>query len=156
MLEAYVALFKGTENILSEANCGVHHILFDLDNGEALLARNTCDGVFAGLGSVGNDESASVLGVVGVLNVYGNACLSYREDSVLVENGSAHVCKLSQLSVGDSCDRLGVVNDPGVADKEAAYVSPVLIKNSVDSICNDRTCNIGAASGEGLDGVVGH
>ena len=43
MLERYVHIIKHVENLFTEADLLVHHILFDIDRTKAFFAGNTGD-----------------------------------------------------------------------------------------------------------------
>ena len=111
-----------------------------------LFTCNTRDYVLRRLVVLCNYHCTLCRGVVGVADIYRNLCASYGEDCGLVEYRRTHIRQLTQFFICDRLDDLRLVNYSGVCDKEAVYVCPVLIKFSVDSLCNDRAGNIRTAS----------
>ena len=156
MLKGDLVLLKYLQHLTTEAHLGVHAVLLDGDDREALLARHTRDDVLGVVAQrMGYDHGALVLGAVGVADVDGNAGGADGEHGVLVENGSTHVGQLAELAVGDLLDDAGVVDDAGVGHHEAGHVSPVLIEIGLGGLCYDGAGDIGSTAGEGLDGAVG-
>ena len=71
-----------------------------------------------------------------------------------MKNCCTHIGQLSQFPVSDSIDRLGIVNDPGICHQKAGHIRPVLIEIRINSACHDRTGNVRAASGKGLNSSI--
>ena len=71
-----------------------------------------------------------------------------------MKNRRSHIGQFSQFPVSDRIDWLGIVNDPGICHQKAGHIGPVLIEIRVNSSRHDRTGNVRAASGKGLDRPV--
>ena len=82
---------------------------------EAALAGHAGDNglALALLGVLGND-GAGIGRRVGVFDHERDARLAHGEDGLLVQDGSAHIGKLTQLLVGDARDGLSVGHDARV------------------------------------------
>ncbi len=93
MLKGYIVIFKGFKNLSAKAKLAIHHILFKVDDGEALFTCNACDSTL-GRG-IGHYHCAIVLWGIGVLNVDWYSCTANGEYSILMQNSSTHVAKLS-------------------------------------------------------------
>ena len=147
MLKGNVMILKHLKYLAAKAYLGVHHILLDRDNREALLTRNARDDLF-GIVIVGmrNYHRSRILGLVGVFDIYRNTRKSYGEDSILVKNCRAHVRKLTKLSVRNGIDRRRIIDYSRVRHHESRNVGPVLIKISLSRACHDRARDIRAAS----------
>ena len=147
MLKGYIVVLKNLKNLSAKADLGIHHIFFNCDNREALLTCNTCDylvGVVVSGRS--HDHSASVLRLIGVLDVYRDISVSDGEYSILMKNCCAHIRKLTKLSVCDGLYSAGGVDNSRVSHHKARNVCPVLIKVSRNRSCNDRAGDIRATS----------
>ena len=71
-----------------------------------------------------------------------------------MQHGRAHIGKLAQFSVSDRLDLFRVRDDIRVCDQKAGYVRPVFVNIRMNRLCNDRTGDIGAASGERANASV--
>ena len=158
MLKGDIVVLKYLKDLSYVSDLGVHHILLDRDDREALTARDTRDDLLGVEVAyvLGNDHRTGILGAIGILDVYRNACVLYGEDRILVEHGRAHVRKLAKLSVGDGLDGTWIVDNSGVCHKEARNVGPVLVQIGIKCARNNRARNIRAAARKCLDGSVGH
>ena len=157
MLKGNFVLLENLENLASEADLGVHHILFDRDDREALLARNSRDhAVGIVIGGLCHDHRTLCRRLVGVTDIDRNACVAHGEDRILVEHGRAHIGQLTKLTVSDRLNSAGVLDNSGVCHHKARNVGPVLVKVCLCGTRHDRTRNIRAATREGLDRSVGH
>ena len=157
MLKADVIVLEYVENLSTKADFGIHHILFNGDNRESLLAGDTCDhSLCIVVAGGGNDHRAGSLWLIGVTNVDRNARVTNGEDRILVQNGRAHVGKLTQLTVGDGANGTRILHDAGVGHEKSGYVGPVLIQLGISGSRHDGAGHVRAAAAEGLDGAVGH
>ncbi len=77
--------------------------------------------------------------------------MSYGEDRVFVENGSAHIRELSQFPVCDSLNAYGIIDDPGICHHKARDICPVLVDVRLAGSRYDRTRDIASAPGKSLD-----
>ena len=71
-----------------------------------------------------------------------------------MQHGRAHIGKLAQFSVSDRLDLFRVRDDIRVCNQKAGYVRPVFVNIRMNRLCNDRTGDIGAASGERANASV--
>ena len=119
MFKADTILLEYFKHSSAETKLCVHHILFDIDYSKALLSCYTCDRECRLLRCGLNDHCTHILRLVCVLDVYWDACFSYRENSVLMKYACTHVRKLSQFLICYGSDRLWVVDNSRVAYQES-------------------------------------
>ena len=156
MLEGNTIFFKCLQYLSAETDLGVHHIFFNIDGAEALLSGDTGDHVFGLLTGASHDPGTVVFRRIGIADIDGNTLLAYREDGILMQYGSSHICQLAKFAVSDGLNSLGMIDDSGICDQETGHIRPILIDIRFGSLSNNRTSNIGSASGEGLYRSVRH
>ena len=154
MLKVDAVLFEHAEHSPPESHLGVHHGLLNIDGTETLLARDACDGVAGLAAGALHDQSALVLGAVGVADVDGNALLAHRENGILVEHAGAHVGQLPQLLICNGFDYFRILYDARIGHQHAGDVGPVLVHVGVNGFGHNGAGDVGAAPGEGLDAAV--
>ncbi len=154
VLEADAVVLERLKSLAAETDLRVHHVLLDVDRGEALLTRDTGDRERRLAGSIFHDKGTLVLRTVGVLDVDRNACRADREDRVLVENACAHIRELAKLAVGDRLDDAGIVHDMRIGYEETGHIGPVLIQVRMYGAGHDGTGDVGTAAGERLHAPV--
>ena len=101
-----------------------------------------------------HDPGSLIIRRVGIADVDRNSRFSHREHCVLVKHAGAHIGKLAQLTVCDRLDRLRILNDARICNEKARHVRPVLIAGRMYRARHNRSCDIGTASGKGLDRSV--
>ena len=156
MLEGNTIFFKCLQYLSAETDLGVHHIFFNIDGAEALLAGDTGDHVFGLLTGASHDPGTIVLGSVCIADIDRDTFLTYRENGILMKNGSTHIGQLAKFTIGDSLNSLGMINDAGIRNQETGYIGPVLIDIRFGSLGHDGTGDVGTTSGESLHRSVGH
>ena len=68
-----------------------------------------------------------------------------------MEHGGTHVGQLPQFGIGDVGNLLGIGHDSGIGHEKAGNVGPVFIHIGMQSVGQDGTGDVAAASGEHLD-----
>ena len=156
MLQRNLVFRQHIQHVTAETDLAVHQILVDVDGGEVLLAGNTGDGVCRQflIGAVRHDHGTRLIRCVGVADVDGDACRTYREDRCLMQNRCAHVGQLTQFGIGNGTDHSRIVYDAGIGNQETGNICPVLVQGCLDCAGYDRTGDIAAATGESLDIAV--
>ena len=155
MLETDAVVLEGLQSLAAETDLRVHHVLLNVDRGEALLAGDAGDGEGRLAGRIFHDERAFVLRRVCILDVDRDARRADREDRVLMEHACAHVGELAELTVRDRLDDAGILDDVRIGYEEAGHVGPVLIEVRMHRARDDGTGDVGSASGKCLDSAVG-
>ena len=149
MLDGDTIVFEYGQDFAAESDFGVHHIFFDVDGCKSFLSGNTGDRITRFSAGTFNDQRTRILRTVGIADVDRDTFLSYREDGFFMKHGSTHVCQLAKLYISDGIDHFRIFDDTWICDQETGYIGPVLIQISMDCFCDQRTCDIGSASGEG-------
>ena len=156
MLKGDSVLLKRLQYLSAETDLGVHHIFFNIHRAEAFFTGDTGDDIFGLLAGASHDPGTVVFRRIGIANIDGNTLLAYREDGILMQYGSSHICQLAKFAVGDGLNSLGMIDDSGICDQETGHIRPILIDIRFGSLSHNRTGNIGSASGEGLYRSVRH
>ena len=120
------------------------------------ISGDTGDDIFGLLAGASHDPGTVVFRRIGIADIDGNTLLAYREDGILMQYGSSHICQLAKFAVSDGLNSLGMIDDSGICDQETGHIRPILIDIRFGSLSNNRTSNIGSASGEGLYRSVRH
>ena len=89
MLEGNTIFFKCLQYLSAETDLGVHHIFFNIDGAEALLAGDTGDHVFGLLTGASHDPGTIVLGSVCIADIDRDTFLTYRENGIPDREGEA-------------------------------------------------------------------
>ena len=71
-----------------------------------------------------------------------------------MQHARAHVRKLAKLGIGNTRNRLRIIDDARVGCKEAGNVSPVLIQVGAQALSHNRARDISAAAVEQLDFAI--
>ena len=119
MLEGDSVFFKCLQHSAAKTDLSIHHIFFDIDRAEALLAGDTGDHIFGFLTGAAYDPGTGILRLIGVTDIDGNTLLTYREDGVLMQDAGSHIGQLTKLTVGDDFDNFRIINNSGISDQEA-------------------------------------
>ena len=156
MFKGNAAVLKGLEHLAAKANFRIHHVFFNIDGTEAPLSCNSRNDEFGFLAGAFHNPCPVIVRRIGIADIDGNPFLSYRENSVLMENRCPHIGKLPQLLIGDGIDAYGVGDDTGIRNQETRNISPVFINLRMNSLCHDGSCNIGTSPGKSMDSTVRH
>ena len=151
MLNRDAVFFKSLKNLPAEADLGIHHCLCDKNGAEALLAGNAGNGIGGLFGCAFYDPSTICLGIVGIADVDRNSLCTDRENSIFMKNGSTHVGKLTELTVGDGINGYRILDHSGIGKHKAGYICPVLIGFCSCGSSNNGAGYIRAAAGEGFN-----
>ena len=65
-----------------------------------------------------------------------------------MKDGSSHVGKLTQLTIGNGGNDFRILDDTRIGYQETGNIGPVLVDVSVYGLCHDGTSDIGSAAGE--------
>ena len=142
MLEGKPLLFKHFKNFTSKANLRIHHVFLNAHYSKALLASYTCDYILRLTRCALNNHCSRILRLVGIADINRYTFLADRKYGFIMEHSRTHVRKLSQFFICYSHNRLRIVNDSRIRNKEARYICPVLVKVSLDCSCDNSTCYV--------------
>ena len=150
MLKGKIVILKDAKYFSAKANLGIHHALLNRDGCEAFLSCDTGDCKFRFTAGILHDHGSRILWCVGVQHVDRDSLLTEWEDGVLMKDGSSHVGKLTQLTVGNGGNDFRILDDTRIGYQETGNIGPVLVDVSVYGLCHDGTSDIGSAAGEGF------
>ena len=157
VLKGNAMLGENLQQLRHEANLAVHHGLFHVHAAEALVA---CDAGHDALVRVGrergDDERAGVGRTVGVADVDGDVRPADGEDRILMQDGRAHVRKLTQLTIGNVVDHVRMLDDARVGGQNAGNIRPVFIQASTDGTGDNGAGHVRSAAREGVHRTVWH
>ena len=157
MLEGNTEIRKNFKNLHAEPGFLVHHVLFDTDNGKALLPRDAGDDIVrAVFVRGGHYHRADIRGAVRVADVYGYARKLHGEYAFLMQHRRAHVGKLAQLAVGDYLDRVRIFDNARIAHQEPGNVRPVFVYIRHHGTGDYRPGDIAPPAGKRFDAPVRH
>ena len=150
MLKGKIVVLKDAKYFSAKADLGIHHALLNRDGCKAFLSGDTGDGEFRFAAGVLHNHGSRILRCVGVQHVDRDSLLTEWEDGVLMKDGSSHVGKLTQLTVGNGGNDFRILDDTRIGYQETGNIGPVLVDVSVYGLCHDGTSDIGSAAGEGF------
>ena len=153
MFYAKPVVFYDRKHATNEPHFGIHHRLFDKDNGKVLFAGDTRYNLVAHrfILFVRHYHRACVVGLKGVADIDGNFLFHYGENGFRVQDRRAHIGKFAQFFISNLPYGFRFGNYSRIADQESADVRPVFVKVGVYTARDDRTRYIAAATAESLD-----
>ena len=146
VLEAYSAVFENGKYASGKAHFGVHHRLFDTDNGKAFFARDTRDYVFSR--AFGQDERTRRGRIKGIFDINGNTRRIYGEYAFGMKYVCAHIRKFSEFGIRKRPHDTGFINYARISGHKSVHVGPVFVNGGGNASCNNGTGNVGAAARE--------
>ena len=155
MLEGNTIFFKCLQYLSAETDLGVHHIFFNIDGAEALLAGDAGDErPRVAVRDLVEHQRARIPRTVGIEHVNRNVVFADREYCVFVQNASSHVGEFAQLRISDLLDVLRIGHNARVGHQEARYVRPVFVEVRLEAARKNGTRNVRAPTGHHLDLAV--
>ena len=158
IVHADVVAHQNGQHLVQDTNLIAHALLGQGDDGEVLHAGDAGDeavGVMTLFKALLND-GAGIVGRIGITDVQGDVLLADGENGAFMQHLRAGVAQLAQLVVGHLGNGLGIVDDAGVSHQNTGNVRPVFVDLGIQRGGCQRTGDVTAATGEGVNGAVGH
>ena len=147
VLERYSFKFKHGKHFSAKADFGVHHILFDIDDGKAFFACDTGDDFFVFRQIFfGNYHSAVIGRIESVFDIDGDSNATHGEYGFGMQNLRSHIRKLAKFAIAQKIDDFGAVHNSWIGGQKSVHVRPVFVHVRTDRTCDERTRYIRAAA----------